>query len=217
MHNVPCYDQITQSLFHQSTAPYSKMKLACPNVRLHTSSDCLWRVCRKGFFRITLPYSFSLCKVRWIVERCTVTPSAARWCCRFLEVVCGLFLTVLTILRLCLSDILLGLPLLALTRTVPVVFHFHTMFLTVDLTAYISAIAFCSLPLNHNVEQSLFSGHLRVVLRPPCCHSSEESQREQQLAIGHLKYLFSWFDALVYEVQGLMSSPNQLCVPINQC
>ena len=120
------------------------------------------------------------------------------------------------------------------------------------LTAYISVVTFCSLPLNHNVEQYLiyivyvillhcgasvtitnslhvktylaiklflilFSGHLRVVLNPPCCHSSEESQKEQQLAIGHLKYLFSWLAAPVYEVQGLMSSPNQLCVPINQC
>ena len=136
MHNAPCYDQITQSLFHQSIAPYSKMKLACPNVLLHTSRDSVCGVCRKGFCCITLPYSFSLCKVCWIVEWCTVTPSAARWCCRSLEVVCGLSLTVLTILRLCLSDIFLGLPLLALTRTVSVVFNVLTMFLTVEIDSW---------------------------------------------------------------------------------
>uniref|UniRef100_A0A8C5HNC6 Ig-like domain-containing protein n=1 Tax=Gouania willdenowi TaxID=441366 RepID=A0A8C5HNC6_GOUWI len=49
-----------------------------------------------------------------------------------LELVCGLTVTVLTILRRCLSEIFLGLPLRALTRTVPVVFQFLTMFLTVE-------------------------------------------------------------------------------------
>uniref|UniRef100_A0A8B9LIJ4 Cilia and flagella associated protein 57 n=1 Tax=Astyanax mexicanus TaxID=7994 RepID=A0A8B9LIJ4_ASTMX len=39
---------------------------------------------------------------------------------------------VLTVLLLCLSDIFLGLPLLGLTRTVPVLFHFLTMFLTLE-------------------------------------------------------------------------------------
>lgn len=42
------------------------------------------------------------------------------------------------------------------------------------LTAQLSEI----LPLNHAAaELYLFPGHLRVVFRPPCCHSSEESQR----------------------------------------
>ncbi|KAL1021419.1 hypothetical protein UPYG_G00013040 [Umbra pygmaea] len=45
LHNAPCYDQITLSLFHQSTAPSSKMKLACPNVHLHTSSDSVCGMC----------------------------------------------------------------------------------------------------------------------------------------------------------------------------
>ena len=114
------------STFFQNEAGLSKCALA------YLKRLCLWHVRRKGFCRITLPYSISLCKVRWIVERCTVTPSAARSCCRSLELVCGLSLTVLTILRLCLSEIFLGLPLRALTTTVPVVFHFLTMFLTVE-------------------------------------------------------------------------------------
>lgn len=44
------------------------------------------------------------------------------------------------------------------------------------LTAQLSEI----LPWNHTAaELYLFPGHLRVVFRPPCCHSAEESQREQ--------------------------------------
>ena len=66
----------------------------------------------------------SLYKGCWTVERCTMTPSAA-WCSwSSLEVICGLSVTILTILHLCLSYIFLGLPHLSFTRTVPVAFHF---------------------------------------------------------------------------------------------
>ena len=74
----------------------------------------------------------SLCKVCWTVERCTMTPSAARCSWSSLEVVCGLSVTILTILHLCLSDIFLDLPHLSFTRTVTVAFHFLTTFLAVE-------------------------------------------------------------------------------------
>ena len=45
---------------------------------------------------------------------------------------CGLSVTILSILHLCLSNIFLGLPHLSLTKTVPVAFHFLTTFLTVE-------------------------------------------------------------------------------------
>lgn len=64
------------------------------------------------------------------------------------------------------SDMFLGLPLLALTRTVPVAFHFLAMFLTVESDSWNLWDSFCSLPLDHNAQHSLFHGHLSIVLSP---------------------------------------------------
>lgn len=50
---------------------------------------------------------------------------------------------------------------------------------------------------SHKAGISLFSGHLRVVLRPPCRHSSQESERVKQRATDHLKFIFSWLDASI--------------------
>ena len=73
------------------------------------------------------------CKLRWIVERCTYTQSAARCSCRSLEVIFGLCATILTISHICCSCTLLGLLDLGLTATVPVSFHSLTTFLTVEI------------------------------------------------------------------------------------
>src|SRR4029434_1844248 len=87
----------------------------------------------QGFFLHHPSIGLSLCKVCWTVEQCTMTPSAARCSWSSLEVICGLSVTILTILHLCLSYIFLGLPHLSFTRTVPVAFHFLTTFLTVEI------------------------------------------------------------------------------------
>ena len=61
MHNAICYDQITQSLFHQSIAPYSKMNLACSNVLLHTSRDSVCGVCAEKASSASLSRRASPC------------------------------------------------------------------------------------------------------------------------------------------------------------
>lgn len=121
-------------------------------------------MCRKGFLHITLPYSLSLWKVRWTVERCT-----SRSWSRSLELLCGLSLTAVTILRFCSSESFYGLPLRNLSSTVPVVFHFLTMFLTVETDSWnVSASFLYSSPkINHGVENPLFSVYLRDALRLP--------------------------------------------------
>lgn len=124
------------------------------------------------------PYSFPLCKGLCIVQQYTVAPYAARWPCRSLVVASGLCEAILTIL--CLSEIFLAChfwPKKELRLWPSISSLLSSQW---KLTAQLSEIAFWILPLNHNAaQQYLFSGRLPVIFRPPCCHSSEESQREQ--------------------------------------
>ena len=67
----------------------------------------------------------------------------------------------------------------------------YYLFLTLQTDRWNSLVKFCILPLYRDVEQSLFSDHLTVVLRLPCCRSLEKEDRKDHLVIGRMKYLFS--------------------------
>lgn len=122
------YDQITQFLLYQSTAPYSKMKLACPM--------CFWKpqatwYMVSGKKRLLLPHSpvrlflVQIALYCWTMHSDTICGKMA------LQVFGGgseLCLTILIILHLCLYFFLAChfLP----QQELPVAFHSLTMFLT---------------------------------------------------------------------------------------
>ena len=106
----------------------------------------------------------SLCKVRWTVERCTMTPSAARCSWSSLEVICGLSVNIRTLLHLCFSYIFLGLSHLSFTRTLPVAFHFLTTFLTVEIHTSNLFDNFFYIPLLIHIEEIILVFEVPMLL-----------------------------------------------------
>lgn len=78
-----------------------------------------------------------------------------------------------------------SLPLiffLARTRAVPVAVHSPALFLRVEADSRKLSEGFPSLPLDQNAQQSLFSAHLRVVLR----RVKEKSNLHLAAYVSHL-------------------------------
>lgn len=89
-------------VWHLSTVCFSKMIHSCPDEPLYTPKDssCLQNA-EKDYS--ASPFFWAvLWRVRWTVEQCTLTLSAARCSWSSLEVVCSLFVTILTMFHLCL-------------------------------------------------------------------------------------------------------------------
>ena len=143
---------------------------------------------QKRLFMHYLSIGLSLCKVCWILERCTMTPSAASCCWSSLEIVCDLSVTILTILHLCLSDIFLDLPHLSFTRTVTVAFHFLTTFLAVE-TDTSNLFDNFLYPFPKSYWQIILV--FRSLEGFPCCYFPTENEGEAHLVISYVKWTFS--------------------------
>uniref|UniRef100_A0A8C4S2Q2 CCR4-NOT transcription complex, subunit 1 n=1 Tax=Erpetoichthys calabaricus TaxID=27687 RepID=A0A8C4S2Q2_ERPCA len=87
--------------------------------------------------------------------------------CRSLEVICGLSVTILTILRICCSCIFLGLPDLGLTATVPVAFHFLIPFLTIDPLSGMASLAIGGSAASHTQSIQGFPTNLGSAFSNP--------------------------------------------------
>ena len=164
------------------------MTLACPNV-LWLKWLYFLHMCRKGFLHITLPYSFSLCKVRWIVKRCT--SRSWSWS-RCLELLCGLT-DALTILHFSLSESFVGLPLQAFTIT-----SISSLCSSQErLTAWISLLLFVSFSSESWCWTIFGVSSFESSFEAPCCYSSEQNKVKRILILG-LKSSESWLSSPVF-------------------
>ena len=115
--------------FCKSKAHCSKRLQASQCFLLHTSDSFVLR----SFFLVTPPCMSLLCRVCCNVVLRTARPVSATLFFSSFAVMCGVFWAFLTRSRTSPSEIVLGLPDHAMTSTIPFIFHFLIMFLTVEI------------------------------------------------------------------------------------
>ena len=134
----------------------------------------------RSFFLATLPCRSLLFKACCIIVLWTARPCLLLLCSSF-AVMCGFLWAFLTMSRAVLSEIFLSLPDLAWISTVPFIFHFIILFLTVEIGSFKHWESFCSrLPLGGNEPSSFWN-------------LSTTGLDKTVTAVGHFRRLWSYF------------------------